>query len=315
MLRLGKSFACALVAVAALMMPAVAKSQATAPSTPGQMTPQMNPAFSRPHPNQPTPAPNMMTAPGGTVAPPQMPASVVQTSKPHARRSKATQVAEETPATPPPPPTLEQSAPVAPQVTLQNGQLTINASNSTMAQVLHAVQARTGASIEIPSSANNERVVAQIGPGIPRDVLNTLLNGSKFNYVILGVTGDPGGIQKVILTPRQGGGGSAPAVNTAQNNSPQPVQEDDVVDESVPVADTSDNEYQNPDQPPPPPGGFRRPMMPGGQQFDPGAQNNGGEQQNGPKTPEQLMQEMQQLQQQQMMYNQQLNPANQQPNQ
>jgi hypothetical protein len=199
-------------------------------------------------------------------------------------------------------------------VTLQNGQLTINAPNSTMAQVLHAVQARTGASIDIPAAANSERVVAQIGPGMPRDVLNTLLNGTRFNYVILGVAGDPGGVQKVILMPRQGGG-AAPAVNTAQNNSPQPVQEDDNVDENIPVADTSENEYQNPDQPAPPPGGFRRPMVPGAQQFDPGAQSAGGEQQNGPKTPEQLMQEMQQLQQQQMMYNQQLNPANQQPQQ
>ena len=231
----------------------------------------------------------------------------------HSRRKKATPVAEAPPPAPAPPPTLEQQAPVAPQVTLQNGQLTINAPNSTMAQILRAVQVRTGAAIDIPASANNERVVAQLGPGMPRDVLNSLLHGSRFNYVILGVMGDPGGVQKVILTPRQGGS-SVTAVNTAQNNAAaQPVQEDDVVDEGVPVADTSENEYQNPDQPPPPPGGFRRPMMPGGQQIDPGAQYGGGEQQNGPKTPEQLMQEMQQLQQQQQMYNQQLNPANQQP--
>ena len=149
--------------------------------------------------------------------------------------------------------------------------------------------------------------MAQLGPGLPRDVLNTLLNGSKFDYVILGVTGDPGGIQKVILTPRQGG----TAVNTAQNKNPQPAQDEDS-DEGVPVADTSENEYQNPEQPPPPPpGGFRRPIMPGGQPVDPGTQYGGGEQQNGPKTPEQLMQEMQQLQQQQQMYQQQLNPANQ----
>jgi len=259
----------------------------------------------------------MATSPNATVGMTPMPASpgpgtTSQVVKPHGRRSTAAPAAEAAPATPPPPQTLEQMPAVAPQVTLQNGELTINASNSTMAQVLHAVQARTGASIDIPASANSERVVAQIGPGLPREVLNTLLNGSRFNYVILGVSGDPGGIQKVILTPRQGG--SAPAVNTAQNNSPQPAQEDDQVDENIPVADTAENEYQNPDQPPPPPGGFRRPMMPGGPQIDPGAQAGGGEQQNGPKTPEQLMQEMQQLQQQQMMYNEQLNPANQQPN-
>jgi hypothetical protein len=176
-----------------------------------------------------------------------------------------------------------------------------------MAQVLRAVQARTGASIDIPSIAGNERVVAQLGPGLPRDVLNTLLNGSKFDYVILGVVGDPGGIQKVILTPRQAGS----TVDTAQNKNPQPAQDEDAAEE--PAADTSENEYQNPGQPPPPPGGFRRPIMPGGAQgIDPGGQNENGEQQNGPKTPQQLMQEMQQLQQQQQNYQQQLNPANQQ---
>ena len=36
--------------------------------------------------------------------------------------------------------------------------------------------------------------LAQLGPGLPRDVLNTLLNGSKFDYVILGVTGKPGAV-------------------------------------------------------------------------------------------------------------------------
>jgi len=252
-----------------------------------------------------------------TSNPASAPAS--QTAKPHGRRAKAAPVAEAAP-TQPPPPTLEQSPPTAPRVTLQNGQLTIDASNSTLAQVLHAVQARTGASIDIPSTAGNDRVVGQFGPGLPRDVLNTLLNGSKFDYVILGVTGDPAGIQKVILTPRQ----ATTTVNTAQNNNPQPAQEEDSADEGVPVADTSENEYQNPEQPvPPQPGGFRRPIMPGGQQppgfqqqgfqqGEPGAQGNG-EQQNNPKTPEQLMQEMQQLQQQQQQYQQQLNPANQQP--
>lgn len=288
MLRLGKSFALTMLAAASLVIPSLpARGQATAPQT---AMPQASSA-ARTVPSSTSPAP-----------------------KARARHKQAARVAETPPAPPPPSPTLEQSPPTAPRVSLQNGQLTIDAPNSTLTQILRAVQARTGASMDIPSGAANERVVAQLGPGLPRDVLNTLLNGSRFDYVILGVTGDPGGVQKVILTPRQGGG-AAPTVNTAQNNNPQPAQDEDPGDEGVPVADTAENEYQNPDQPPPPPGGFRRPMMPGAQQVDPGAQFGGGEQQQGPKTPEQLMQEMQQLQQQQMMYNQQLNPANQQPQQ
>ena len=213
------------------------------------------------------------------------------------------------PQTPPPPPTLEQTPPTPPKVSYQNGQLTIDAANSTLSQVLRAVQTQTGASMEIPSSAASDRVVAQLGPGQPRDVLNTLLNGSKFDYVILGVTGNPGAVQRVILTQKQGG--SSAGISSAQNAPQQsaPVAEDEPEpDEGVAAVETPEPQYQNPDQPPPPPGGFRRPMP--GQVIDPGASFNNGEQQNGVKTPEQLMQELQQMQQQQQQYQEQLNPAN-----
>src|SRR5208283_1969472 len=99
--------------------------------------------------------------------------------------------------------------------------------NATLSQVLRSVQSLTGASVEMPASASNERVVGQIGPGHPRDVLSSLLNGSKFNYIILGVTGDPGAVQKVILTTPK----PAAAVNTAQTNAapapPEEPQEED----------------------------------------------------------------------------------------
>jgi hypothetical protein len=226
-------------------------------------------------------------------------------------RNKKVPVAEAVPTPALPPATLEQSPPTPPRVNFQNGQLTIDATNSTLSQVLRAVQSRTGASIDIPAGAGSERVVAQLGPGQPRDVLNTLLNGSRFDYVILGVTGgNPGAVQKVILTPRLGG-----ATTTAQGSTPQQPMPDEESqgDEAVPVADTAENEYQNPDQPPPPPSPFRHPMMPPGGQVEPGAAFGNGEVQNGPRTPEQQMQQLQQMQQQQQQYQQQLNPANQNP--
>ena len=208
---------------------------------------------------------------------------------------------------------------------MQNGLLMIDAHNATLSQVLRAVQQQTGASMEVPAGANSERVVAQIGPGQPRDVINTLLNGSKFDYVILGVLGSPGAVQKVILTPRQGG--SVGSMSAQANTPPPPQPADDVADEGTPVADNGDADYQNqyqqndqyqpaPGQPMPP-GGFRRPMVniqPQNQGGDNGYAGPGGEAQGG-KTPEELMQELQQMQQQQQVYQQQLNPANQNPQQ
>jgi len=212
---------------------------------------------------------------------------------------------------------LEESAPTPPQVTYRNGQLSIDARNATLAQILRAVQMQTGATIDIPANAASERVVTQLGPGAPHDVLNTLLNGTKFDYIILGVAGDPGAVQRVILTPRQSSGASN--VNVAQNNIQMQNQEqspeDDTPDEGVAV---SEPEPEPPaEQPQVPPGGFRRPGFPGGvTPGQPAAFNNGSnddQNNNGGKTPEQLMQELQQMQQQQLQYQQQLNPANQQP--
>lgn len=230
-------------------------------------------------------------------------------TSPHRKSAGAKKtVAAEVPPPPAPPPTLDQLPPTPPQVRFQNGELTIDAHNSTLAQVLRAVQAKTGASIDIPGSAGSDRVATLIGPGQPRDVLNTLLNGSKFDYVILGVAGDPGAVQKVILTPRQAG-----STTTAQNNpTPQPQPEEP---DEGPVAE-SEPEYQNQNpQQPVRPGGFRHPGLP----IQPPFQQNGAapeqeqEQNNGGKSPEQLMQELQQMQQQQQQIQEQLNPANRQP--
>ena len=192
----------------------------------------------------------------------------------------------------------------------QNGELTINAQNSTLSQVLRAVGSQTGASVDLPGSAGSERVVAQLGPGPASDVLKTLLNGSHFDYVILGVAGSPGAVQKVILTPRQGGAPSGPT--TAQNN-PTPQQESEQPDEGAVAESEPEYQNQNPEPPPPTPGGFRRPGIP----FQPPDQQQQSytDQQNGGKTPEQLMQELQQIQQQQQQYQDQLNPANRQPQQ
>lgn len=105
-----------------------------------------------------------------------------------------------------------------PKVSYENGLLTIAAQNSTLGDILRDVHKLTGASIEIPPNAT-ERVVTHLGPGAPRDVLASLLNGSGFNYVMMGSNSDPTGIASVVLTTK-------PAVGTAQTaaNTHQPPQ-------------------------------------------------------------------------------------------
>jgi hypothetical protein len=83
--------------------------------------------------------------------------------------------------------------------------LAIHSDKATFSEILLAVQKRTGADIAIPAGAEQERVVADIGPGPAQEVLASLLNGSNFNFLILNSANDPRLLDRVILTPRGGG--------------------------------------------------------------------------------------------------------------
>ena len=114
-----------------------------------------------------------------------------QTAKKHkaATPQAAIQPADPAPAPDPPPVplTLQQMPAAPPQVSYKNGELTIVAQNSTRADV------------EVPSNAT-ERVVGHMGPGSAREVLAQLLDGSHFNYVILGSATDSTKVDRVILS-------------------------------------------------------------------------------------------------------------------
>jgi hypothetical protein len=105
---------------------------------------------------------------------------------------------------------LDSMAPVPPQVSYQNAQLTIVAPNSTLGDILRAVRKQTGAEIEIPLAT--ERVVTHLGPGPAREVMAELLNGSRFNYVLLGSPADNSVLTRVVLVAK------SPQDNASPNN-------------------------------------------------------------------------------------------------
>lgn len=200
---------------------------------------------------------------------------------------------------PPPPSRPYELAPVAPQVTYTGGQLTISANNSTLADILNAVKSRTGAKVDLPPSAAQERVAVQLGPGNPRDVLAQLLHGSPFDYILLGSDQDPNAVTQIMLTRREGGAAAVASGNIPNRAPVQPEPADE---------DAADNEPPQPGPPQPTPGlpGQMRTGPPGMQQAPeqnapavqpaPGATAQPG-QENQVKTPEQLLQELQRMQQ------------------
>jgi hypothetical protein len=99
-----------------------------------------------------------------------------------------------------------------PQVSYQNGQLSIVAPNSTLGDILRAVRKQTAAEMDIPSNAT-ERVVTHLGPGPARDVMAELLNGSRFNYVLLGSQSDANLLTRVVLVAKSGADTPGPNPN------------------------------------------------------------------------------------------------------
>jgi AMIN domain len=104
--------------------------------------------------------------------------------------------AAEAPA-PPPRPKVE--------VAVSSNLLSIHAQGATLAEVLYEVHRRTGAEIAIPAGAEQERVVVSMGPAPGKEVIASLLNGSRFNYILVGSDSDPGGFKNLLLSLKSGG--------------------------------------------------------------------------------------------------------------
>jgi hypothetical protein len=207
--------------------------------------------------------------------------------KPQKAKAPVVQPAPEAapaPAPPPPPLTPEQGPSYPPEVSFKGGELTIVARNSTMGDVLTAVKQRTGAAVDMPA-VSSERVVGRFGPGAPRDVMAQLLNGSHYDYVLLGSPADPGALKKVVLMARANG--PEPAQQPPQAGQPLTPNLQAVPD----IA--SDDQPQDDNNSAEAPEAVEQEEPQPDQQQPPGP--------NGPvvKTPEQLLRELQQQQQQQ----------------
>jgi hypothetical protein len=153
-----------------------------------------------------------------------------------------------------PPPAPPQPPPLV--VSFSRGQLTVNSNKASLSEVLFAIHQRTGAEIAIPAGAEQEQVVVALGPAPAPEVLSHLLNGSKFNFLILSAANDPNMLDRVILTNRPEG--PAPAYHPPVQ---QPVQQ-----EEPPAQEATNPE---PPQPPPPPAEAPGTRQPGAQGQEP----------------------------------------------
>jgi len=103
-----------------------------------------------------------------------------------------------------PPAALPKVAAGQAVVTYQNGQLTIEANNASLIDVLRAVCKQIGAELDSQMVAD-ERVFNVLGPGPSREVLGALLSNSHFNYAMAESPSDPNTLASVVVFPKTKG--------------------------------------------------------------------------------------------------------------
>jgi hypothetical protein len=158
----------------------------------------------------------------------------------------------------------------------------VEATNSSLRQILDDVATTTGAKVE--GLGADERVFGSYGPGPARDVLSQILQGSSYNVLMLGDEGQ-GTPREIILSERTKAGSQPGQANNRTN--PQ----DDDVEQPEPEEPTAQQPINRPPNQPP-------------------------INQGGPMTPQQRMLEMQRQQmqmQQQQQQNQPIQPPPQPP--
>jgi hypothetical protein len=170
-----------------------------------------------------------------------------------------------------PPSLLDKPAQPA-KVSLGSGDLSVQAENSSLTQILHDLSSSTGMTID--GLGKDQRVFGSYGPANPRDVLSALLQDSGYNVMMVGATAQ-GAPRQLLLTPRSGD-----ALGSAAQ--PRPAQNQDDADDDPPAAQEDPNT--------PPPGAVPSPNPPGqNQPSTPGAV----------RTPQQMLQDLQQIRSQQ----------------
>jgi hypothetical protein len=141
-------------------------------------------------------------------------------------------ITEAGPAAPPPPPKKVE-------VTLQDDKLRLVSNKASLAEVLNELHAQLNADIPIPAGAEQELVAVALGPGTQREVISKLLEGSRYNFIIVGTDQDANKVERVILSPKTPGGVVAGAGGS--------------MEDSVPVAQMQTPPQRSTGAPPPPP--------------------------------------------------------------
>jgi hypothetical protein len=144
------------------------------------------------------------------------------------------------------------------EVVARPGSLAIKTDNSSLAQILEQISAATGMKIE--GLGQDERIFGDYGPGDPRQVLLSLLEGSGYNVLMVG--DDKGAPRELTLSPRSSEktvAAAAPARNAREPEDDEIEQEQPQAPPEQPIQPAGNQE--SPPQVPRNPAEFQQEMM------------------------------------------------------
>lgn len=201
---------------------------------------------------QGTTAPNAGTPNSGVQNASTQPAHLSKPPQPaHHAKAKEPAPLELPPPAPAVAPNLFDQPALPATITSGNNQLTVQANNSSLSQILHQVSSKTG--MQLDGLGGDERVFGSFGPGAPREVLTALLNGTSYNVVMVGNL--PNGAPRELMLVRKSGGRSTQPLNQAQNpGNPNPGQSPDQAGQNgdeAPPDDSGNSDDSSDDSAPP----------------------------------------------------------------
>jgi hypothetical protein len=217
----------------------------------------------------------ILSASLGAQSPPVTPPNATSSALP------ATSVTTQQTAVPPRP---SQVPPNRAWVSFSNGALSVSANNSSLNQILREISTDTG--MKITGGVTDERVFGNYGPADPAQVLDSLLDGTAVNMVL--VQRDDASLAELILTPRNGGPTPPNPNASVSNERPEPSRNFSA--QPNPPSEPAPPPQNNAVAPPVDPAATTTPTPASGSQPD---------SPNGVKTPQQIYEQLQRLRQQQ----------------
>lgn len=129
------------------------------------------------------------------------------------------------------------------RVDFRDGQLSVVADDAELGKVLHQIGDKTGASVEVAPEVTGERVIAHLGPGPAAEIVATLLNSPRLDFILMG-SEDENSIKRLIVRRKASFAKELPQLRPATPTVAEPEPSASEPQPETPVADQPSPEPQ-----------------------------------------------------------------------